>query len=839
MTQPVRILFVEDSSDDFELILRALRKDSIDVLPERVETLEQLEQGLARGPVDAVVSDFNLFGFTGIDALHQVRRMLPDVPFILVSGVVGEELAVDAMKQGANDFVLKRNIAKLGSVLSRELKEANNRMAARLASESARLSHLCLESISEGVLITGPDRRILSANRAFELLTGYSEQELIGRSCALLQGPKSDPVTISAMRAALSASNAFTGEIINYRKDQSEFWNALSISPVRDLAGQLTHFVGIQRDVTESKRAQNRLRLANQVFSQAREAVVVTNSQGEIELVNQAFSAITGYSPESVLGRTPEFLTTSQVDSALTHTVRQAILTTGSWQGEVACRKKDGGHSTQWLTVTALHGDDERVNYVGTFIDITEQREAREKIEWLSRFDSLTGLPNRSLFADRCDQVISAARRTGAQLAMLAVNLKNFGDINDSFGHEVGDLLLQQLAQRIVQVVRESDNVSRVSGSNFSILLGGITAAEAANTAEKLLDIVAEPFDVADKRVLGQAVIGVAVFPGDGTDAAGLLQAAEHAMHAIREKKVDTRVGFFNATLHQAVVAHGEMVVALRSAASDEQLALHYQPFVDLRTGQIAGMEALLRWTHPQLGSVPPGQFIPVAEKSGLITKIGAWIIEQACKDLRSLLDAGMPIVPVSINISPIQFHDPGLLDQISAALARHQLQPNLLCLEVTEGTLMESVGYSKDLLQRMKTMGLRLSLDDFGTGYSSLSYLKLFPFDKVKIDQSFVRSIGTSAQDEVIIKIVILMAHGLGLNVIAEGVETEEQCMFVQSNLCDEIQGYLFARPAPMTQFAETLRSRRALPQHLRRPALPAGLAESIRFSDQVQPLL
>jgi len=309
--------------------------------------------------------------------------------------------------------------------------------------------------------------------------------------------------------------------------------------------------------------------------------------------------------------------------------------------------------------------------------------------------------------------------------------------------------------------------------------------------------------------------IGIATYPDDGKDFGTLFQAAQFAADEARGKG-DRKPRFYNAKVYEATKVHGQIGAALRGAIRHEQFSLHYQPFADLRSGEIAGAEALLRWTHPDLGRVSPAQFIPIAERNGLIVEIGNWVIDRACADMRRCLDEGLPMVPVSVNVSPVQFRDARLIQQLRGSLHRHGIDPALLCVEVTEGALIKDVEHSKLLLHELKTLGVRLSLDDFGTGYSSLSYLKLFPFDKVKIDQSFVRDITVNSQDAVIAKVVISMAHGLGLQVIAEGVETEVQCEFMRNNGCDEIQGYFFARPAPFDEFKDLIARRHALPAHL-----------------------
>ena len=564
------------------------------------------------------------------------------------------------------------------------------------AIEFARLYQQAIASISQGILISGPDRLTLSVNAAFETMTGYSQIELAGQPCTVLQGPQTCAETIHRMRSALDAGQPFTGELLNYRKDGTTFWNALSVIPVFGSDALLTHFVGIQRD-------------------------------------------------------------------------------------------------------------------------ISDQRLAREQINRLSHFDGLTGLPNRTLLANRCSHDISMAQRDGRPMAMMMLGLDRFKIINDTLGHAVGDEVLKQFSQRISGALRDQDTVARVGGDEFVLVLPGNTPEGATHLAIKLLHLVAQPYRVNSMELNITTSIGVAIYPGDGQDFEALFKSAEVAMHQAKELGRG-KYRFFSAEMFENTLAKVTMVAALRSAIAQDQLHLHYQPFVDLQTGQVGGMEALVRWSHPELGAVSPACFIPVAEQSGLIVEIGVWVLRQACRDMRDWMDQGIEVPQVSINVSPVQFRDSALLQQIEATLQEFSIEPHRICIEVTEGALMEDVTHSEMLLRSLKALGLKLALDDFGTGYSSLSYLKLFPFDKVKIDQSFVRDISKSSQDAVIAKVVIAMAHGLGLRVTAEGVETEVQCEFMRSNVCDEIQGFFFSRPLPKAEMEALLNADRRLPEHLMR---------------------
>ncbi|MBP6504692.1 MAG: EAL domain-containing protein [Rhodoferax sp.] len=684
------------------------------------------------------------------------------------------------------------------------------------ALEEARLARTAMAAISQGVLVTDAGCRILSANRAFTAMTGYTQEELQGRSCAVLQGSDTSDQTIRAMREALSSGMPFKGQILNYRKDGGKFWNQLLIDPVRDESGKLTHFVGIQRDITVERAQQAQLQLSQQVFSQSREGVVVTDARRRVVMVNNAFTGITGYTQDEILGQNSRMLAASRHDAGFYRAMWRNVGSQGTWQGEVWNRKKDGTEYLERLTIHVLRDTDGNVsNYIGTFSDITEQRAAQERIDWLSHFDTLTQLPNRELLADRCSHDISLAQRDAKPLTIMVLDMDRFKVINETLGYGLGNRVIKKFARRLVKAVRAQDTVARLAAGEFALILPGETPEGAALLAERLQVILSEPIGIADQEANVNLSIGIAVFPTDGTDAEALLKAASAAMHQAKARGGNQH-RFYSVDLFTASAQRMAIGSALRNAIHEQQLQLHYQPFVDLQTGRIVGMEALLRWTHPELGAISPATFIPLAEQSGQIVAIGAWVLRQACADMQNWRNQGLAIVPVSVNLSPLQFRDPGLLDTVRTTLQAHAIEPGNICLELTEGAVMDDVAHSEQQMRSLKDVGVTLSLDDFGTGYSSLSYLKRFPFDKVKIDQSFVRDINLNSQDAVIAKVVISMAHGLGLRVIAEGVETELQCEFLRSNVCDEIQGYFFSRPVPAPAMEALLREDRRLPAHL-----------------------
>ena len=673
-----------------------------------------------------------------------------------------------------------------------------------------------LELVADGVLVVGANGRILTANRALAAMTGYTAVELQGQCCSILGGAETSPQTRGQWAQALRDGECFSGELRMYRKDGSSFWCELVVDPVHDHGGRLSHFVHIQRDLSARDEERMQRRLAAQVFAQSREAILVTDASGNIVMANPAFTAISGYTLEDVLGHNPRLHAASSQAQNFYLGVRDAVARHGIWKGEIRSPRKNGTDYPEALTVSGVCDALGQVcHYIGTFSDLSEQQVARERIDHLSNFDGLTGLTNRNMLAQRCARDIAAAQAAGEPMAMVLLGLDQFKHVNDTHGRFLGDQVLRQLAQRLVDCASACDTVARVSGDEFALLVPGLGAARVADLTARWSAAITQPIAIDGVDIAVTACMGVAVFPGDGRDFETLFKSAEVAM---RQAKHEGRAlcRFFEPEMLESAVAGAALESALRLAIALDQLQLHYQPFADLQTGQVGGMEALLRWTHPELGVVSPARFIPIAERSGLIVEIGAWVFQRACRDMREWLDRGLRVPPVSVNISPAQFRDPGLLRQIEATLGQYALTPDRVCIEVTEGALMEDVAHTAEVLRALKNLGVKLSLDDFGTGYSSLSYLKNFPFDKVKIDQSFVRGVHNNPQDAVIVKVVIAMAHGLGLHVIAEGVETEAQCEFMRANLCDEIQGYFFSRPSPRQQVEAFLRTQPRLPAHL-----------------------
>ncbi|NCN70041.1 MAG: EAL domain-containing protein [Betaproteobacteria bacterium] len=663
---------------------------------------------------------------------------------------------------------------------------------------------------------------------AVELLSGFKPEELLGKNLSAIVAAEDAAevrqaiAKVIADHAAGLAFSPLQREIEQPCKDGSRVWIEVNVNGMYDDKAQLIGMVGVIRNIAKRKEQDRLLQLANQVFEQSQEGITVTDAAGTIVAVNAAFSRITGYDRAEVVGQNPRILHSGRQDAAYYRAMWDALTSVGRWSSEIWNKRKDGTIYPEWLAISALRDlRGQTTHFVANFSDLSQSKAAESRIQWLSYFDPLTGLPNRTLLQDRTALTLSMVQRANEPLTMMLVALDHFSTINDTMGHHLGDQLLVETARRLSVSVREQDTVAHLGGKEFVLVLPGTDQLGATHLATEMLGNISQPCKLGDREVSVTASIGIVSYPENGTRFEDLFRAVEIAMRNAQAKGRNT-YAFFSTELYDQVLAHEAMTQALRQAIANQELSLVYQPQVDLQTGQICGLEALLRWTHPEYGQVSPVQFIPLAEKAGLIISIGEWVLNQACQDVRHWLDLGIMVPHVAINASPLQFRDNDFVAQVRSALNTSGIDPAQIYIEVTESALMDDVPRNEAMLHALKELGIQLSLDDFGTGYSSLSYLKRFPFDQVKIDQSFVRDIATNPSDMMLVKVIISMAHGLGMKAIAEGVETEAQCDIMRTSLCDEIQGYFFSKPVKMPEIEQLFSEARQLPEHLLRQKKP-----------------
>lgn len=544
---------------------------------------------------------------------------------------------------------------------------------------------------------------------------------------------------------------------------------------------------------THEQNEQSR-RLAATVFEGSSEAVLITTPDARIVQVNPAFSVVTGYAAEEVIGRNPRMFASGHQDAQFYRAMWQAVLTVGVWQGEIWNRRKNGELFPEWLSIRSVHDRAGKLAYfVASFSDITETKRTQERLAHQTYHDALTGLPNRALFKDRLDRALVAARAHG-KVALLFIDLDRFNLVNDSLGHAAGDQVLKGVAARLKGIVQETDTIARIGGDEFAILLPEVGHVEQGiAAAEKVRAAFAQPFVVDGQDVFVSASIGVTRSPEDGRDADALIQHADAAMYRARKQGGD---GFhlYAPALDQHSRGRLQLESHLRRALDAGQLLLHYQPQFDLATGRLRGVEALLRWHHPELGMISPAEFIPLAEESGLIVPIGAWVLETACRQAQVWQKTGFPALVMSVNLSVRQFFREDIARLVMQAIDAYCLDARVLELEITESVAMDDAAYTIRTLEALAGGGVRVAIDDFGTGYSSLGQLKKMPVGVLKIDRAFVQDITDGDDDVEIVSAMITMAHRLGLNVVAEGVETAAQLVHLRAQQCDYAQGYLFS---------------------------------------------
>jgi len=660
------------------------------------------------------------------------------------------------------------------------------------------------------VAITDVRGTITYVNDKFCEISGYSRQELLGQNHRMLNSGRHPKEFFHEMFRAITAGKVWHGDFCNRARDGRLYWVATTIVPFLNDHGKPAKYISIRTDITERKIAEEQLRVAAATF-ETHDAILITDANANIIRVNRAFQDITGYSAEEVLGKSPNILSSGRQDQAFYDEMWRQLLDTGSWTGEMWDRRKNGQVYPKWLTITAIKNEQGKtIKYVGIFSDITVRKQAEEEIRNLAFYDPLTRLPNRRLLLDRFRLALSVSARSQSFGAILFLDMDMFKTLNDTLGHDCGDLMLVEVALRLRSCVREIDTVARFGGDEFVVLIEELgedaedVSQNVAAIAEKIRTVLSRPYMIKEHEYHSSPSIGVCLYCGNGESPDDLLKHADTAMYQAKESGRNA-VRFFDIEMQHAVEQHAALESDLHRAVAEGQLRLYYQVQVD-NDGKPLGAEALVRWMHPVHGLIPPGRFIPVAEKSSLILDLGYWVLDTACRQLADWSGQEKKCsLTLAVNVSAQQFHLPDFVERVAAVLRRHAVEPSLLKLELTEGVVLKDIGDVVVKMHALKELGVKLSMDDFGTGYSSLSYLKQLPLDQIKIDQSFVRDIVSDASDAVMVQTIIGLARNFRLEVISEGVETEDQLAFLKYHGCEMHQGYLFGKPVPLEEF-ETL---------------------------------
>ena len=808
MDASIKVLLVEDTVDDADLLIREMRKGGLEIVAHRVETREALEHALETFRPDVILSDYSLPGFGGMAALKTVKQHRPDTPFIFVSGTIGEEGAIAALKQGATDYVLKDNRARLVPAIRRAVTEANERRARRQAEseleESEHRFRLFMQHLPGAAFMKDLAGHYTYVSPGAERVIGKKADAIIGRSTREAFPAAYADQAVSQDRAAIASRKAVASVEEVPTADGIRFFHTQRF-PIFDREGKTVLSGGIALDITERIAAEKAQRegasLMNGIIESALDCILAIDNEGRILQFNPAAEVMFGRSRESVLGKSMSELIIPPRFRAAHRRAFAHYLATGEGaivgkRLELAAMRPDGTEFPIELAITAITSQAIPM-FVGHIRDISERKKAEERLTYLAHYDALTGLPNRNLFQEQLSLASGRAKRSGQMLALMFLDLDRFKEINDTLGHAAGDLLLQAIARLLKGSLRDIDSIARLGGDEFTIIVEDITDVDQVITiAERVKAAFSDAIVIDGRELFVTASVGISMDTG-GLDVDALLQTAGIAMHRAKEEGRNT-YEFYASEMNAGRAGRLDMEILLRRAVARQEFVLHYQPIMAVTGDRVVGVEALIRWNSPELGFVSPAQFIPLAEETGLIVPIGEWVLSTACLQAKAWQSQGIQPLTMSVNLSPRQFRQKNLVEMIAGVLEKTGLDASLLDLEITEGMIMHRADQAVAVLERLHKLGVRLSVDDFGTGYSSLSYLKRFPVQTLKIDRSFVNDLTTDGDDGSIVTAIIAMAKSLKLEVVAEGVETREQLAFLTRLHCDKYQGYLFSRPIP-----------------------------------------
>lgn len=851
----MKVLLVEDEAHDAELAMRTLRRAGLDCTGLRVDTEDAFLAALHEFEPDVILSDFSMPLFDGMSALVIARQQMPDTPFIFVSGTIGEEHAINALRSGATDYVLKGNLARLAPAIERALEdvkraqEQRRTQAALQHSEQRFLLAASTGDVWDWVIATGESY----IPHQWKQRHGYEDAEIENRwsSWFELLHVEDRPAVEAALEAHLQSSVPYDVEFRTRDREGDYRWSQVKGKALRDEAGQITYMAGSIVDITERKVAEIKVNRLNRVYAllsgigslivraQSRDELFFEACRIAVETggflcawVALANEPDRGFQPQAALSVRSAGLLPSDAQTAQDWVLAQVV--PGVVASGQAAFNDDVSRQTfdltrlravaalpivvedQVLAVLALHVGE------ADFFDADEQRllgemsndlsfaldhiRKSEKLSYLAFYDAVTGLANRSLFMERLTQYVDSARREHRKLAVLALNLDRFKTVNESLGYAGGDELLKQLAQRLVSGATDSNWYARIDADHFAVVVPEMRSEEVlARTLELNTErYFGDPFHIAGSELRMSARAGVAVFPNDGDSADKLYQ---HALFAAGKAKTrgETYL-FYSQDMSTKIAGTLALENRLRRAVRNNEFVLHYQPKVDSRRWQILGVEALIRWQDPDKGLISPAHFIPLLEETGLITEVGAWAMQQAVRDHERWRKLGLPQVPrVAVNVSAIQLRRADFENTVRSAI---ELGGHHSCmdLEITESLVMEDIESNIVRLKRVRDLGVSIAIDDFGTGYSSLRYLAQLPVQTLKIDRSFVNTMLTDANTMTLVSTVISLAHSLQLKVVAEGVETKEQAQCLRKLHCDEMQGYWFSRPVPFERMVEML---------------------------------
>ena len=862
MSEAIKVLLVEDRIEDAELVLRELRKSGLDVVSRRVETGAELEDALDNFAPDLILSDYALPGFGGMDALKVARQRRPDTPFIFVSGAISEARAIEALTQGAVDYVLKDNRARLVPAIGRALKEAEEREARRRAQQALKDSEerfrLAMHFSSIGMALVAPDGRWLGVNPALCRIVGYSEEELLATDFQSITHPEDLDADLSQVRRMLGREiETYQMEKRYFHKDGRIVWILLSVSLVWRQTGEPLYFISQIQDVTERLQQQKkitRLSRIQAVLSGINSTIVRVRDRRELFREACRIAVEQGGFKMAWIGlvepgaKKPKPLVWEGFEEGYLDEVGQALAGVPEDEGmagqalrdkkivvandietdpHVVFKREALARGYRSLAALPLVVAEEAVGVLvlyaaeAGFFDHEELKLLKElagdisfaldyiakeeRLTYVSYYDTLTGLANRQLFFDRLAQAILTAKAERRGLAVMIIDLQRFKSINDTLGRSAGDQVLKEIAARLEHSFSASEAPARIGGDRFAGTVTGLLGPAMARWIDDwIIQSLAEPFVVDGVELRPTVKIGIALYPADGETAETLFVNAEAALK--RTKDAADRYLFYSPEMNARVAQRLHLESRVRKAVEQRQFVLHYQPKVDLATRRIRGLEALIRWRDPEHGLVSPLEFIPLLEESGLIVEVGRWVIEQAVADARLWRARQLDVPRVAVNVSQVQLRQKNFVATVLAALGPDPDLPGGIDLEITESLIAQNTEANVEKLIQLREAGMQVFMDDFGTGYSSLSQIAQLPLDALKIDRAFISGMTDSAEHMAIVSTIVNLAKALGILVVAEGVETEDQAARLKVLGCDEAQGYLFSRPLPAEDIAKLL---------------------------------
>lgn len=811
----IKILMVEDTPTDVELALRELKRGGILHQARRVETEKELRHELIDFKPDVVLSDFSMPHFDGLSALKVVRQEQPDTPFIFVSGRIGEELAIESLKLGASDYIIKTNLSRLPSAVARAMEHVEQRDARRRVDtellESNLMFRTFMENLPGAAFIKDEDGRYLYCNhgldKAFNVEKGYSIGKLDTELVPFAVAHK-----LREMETRVLNANTALQEIEAMSMPSGVTYWLSTKFPLVGENNPSRHIGGIAIEVTERMKVEHDLLLRTRAIEACVNPIVIVDTAAPgmpLVYVNGAFETITGYTSEEAIGRNCSFLQGTDTDQSELGKLRAAIREQRPASVLLRNYRKDGSMFLNELYIAPVSETIDGIgagHFVGVLYDVTQIKRYQEDLEHQANYDTLTGLANRNLLNERTQQALIHARRHEQFLSLVFIDLDNFKLVNDSMGHGAGDELIANVGARLQTCIRDGDTVARIGGDEFVLLLTNQNPGDNnLMVMQRIQRELAKPMLIRGQELVVTCSMGIARFPDDGEDSESLLANADAAMYRAKSSGRNN-FQFYTKEMNAKTGERLSLESDLWQAMANDELFLVYQPQIDFRTGSVIGMEALIRWQHPKRGLISPMEFIPMAECNGLIIPIGIWVMETACKHNLQLQKEGLPPIRVAVNLSARQIGERDFVQSVKDVIDATGLDPSCLELEVTESMVMHNIEEVVVILNSLNEMGIQLSLDDFGTGFSSLAYLKRFPIDRLKIDQSFILNCDSDPGDAIIAQTIIALAHGLKIKVIAEGIEKPEHFSFLKENGCDEGQGYFISRPLAFKDLRELL---------------------------------